>query len=74
VAFIATRARWAGQAYLYVDGGYAGRLDLYNSTTLYRQAVWTLTWSTSGRHVLKIVVVGTAGRPTVATEGIATLG
>jgi hypothetical protein len=73
VAWIATRAHWAGQAYVYVDGSYVQRVDLYNSTTLNRQAVWAKTWSTTGRHTVKIVVVGTSGRPNVPTEGIATL-
>jgi hypothetical protein len=37
------------------------------------RAIWTHTWSGSARHTLKIVVVGTSGRPTVTTDGIAVI-
>ncbi|MGX1546734.1 N-acetylmuramoyl-L-alanine amidase [Streptomyces adustus] len=74
VAWIVSRASTSGQAYVYVDGTKVTTVDLKSSTTLYRQAIWTKTWSTSAKHTLKIVVVGTAGRPTVTTDGIATIG
>ncbi|MFD4502679.1 N-acetylmuramoyl-L-alanine amidase [Streptomyces sp. NPDC058457] len=74
VAWIVSRAATSGQAYIYVDGTKVTTVDLKSSTTLYRQAIWTKTWSTSAKHTLKIVVVGTAGRPTVTTDGIATIG
>ncbi|MET7379864.1 peptidoglycan recognition protein [Streptomyces sp. NPDC005526] len=74
VAWIVSRASTSGQAYLYVDGTKVTTLDLKASTTLYRQAIWTKTWSSSAKHTLKIVVVGTSGRPTVTTDGIATIG
>ncbi|MGW3175733.1 N-acetylmuramoyl-L-alanine amidase [Streptomyces sp. NPDC001153] len=74
VAWIVSRASTSGQAYVYVDGTKVTTVDLKSSTTLYRQAIWTKTWSSSGKHTLKIVVVGTSGRPTVTTDGIATIG
>ncbi|MER5795487.1 N-acetylmuramoyl-L-alanine amidase [Streptomyces sp. NPDC001980] len=74
VAWIVSRASTSGQAYIYVDGIKVTTVDLKSSTTLYRQAIWTKSWSTSAKHTLKIVVVGTAGRPTVTTDGIATIG
>ncbi|MFD3563056.1 hypothetical protein ACFWVU_25810 [Streptomyces sp. NPDC058686] len=37
---------------------------------LYRQAIWTKIWSSSATHKVKIVVVGTSGRPTVTTDGL----
>ncbi|MGY5053845.1 N-acetylmuramoyl-L-alanine amidase [Streptomyces sp. 900105755] len=74
VAWIVSRAATSGQAYIYVDGTKVTTVDLKSSTTLYRQAIWTKTWSASAKHTLKIVVVGTAGRPTVTTDGIATIG
>ncbi|MBO0518515.1 N-acetylmuramoyl-L-alanine amidase, partial [Streptomyces beijiangensis] len=66
-----SRAATSGQAYVYVDGVKITTVDLKSSTTLYRQAIWTKTWSTSAKHTVKIVVVGTSGRPTVTTDGIA---
>jgi hypothetical protein len=74
VAWIVSRASTSGQAYIYVDGTKVTTVDLKSSTTLYRQAIWTKTWSSSAKHTLKIVVVGTSGRPTVTTDGIATIG
>lgn len=74
VAWIVSRASTSGQAYIYVDGTKVTTVDLKSSTTLYRQAIWTKSWSSSAKHTLKIVVVGTSGRPTVTTDGIATIG
>ncbi|WP_225097997.1 N-acetylmuramoyl-L-alanine amidase [Streptomyces sp. CoH27] len=74
VAWIVSRASTSGQAYIYVDGTKVSTVDLKSSTTLYRQAIWTKTWSASAKHTLKIVVVGTSGRPAVTTDGIATIG
>ncbi|MFR9793582.1 peptidoglycan recognition protein [Streptomyces sp. MB22_4] len=74
VAWIVSRASTSGQAYIYVDGTKVTTVDLKSSTTQYRQAIWTKTWSGSAKHTLKIVVVGTSGRPTVTTDGIATIG
>ncbi|GAA1356047.1 peptidoglycan recognition protein [Streptomyces beijiangensis] len=71
VAWVVSRAATSGQAYVYVDGVKITTVDLKSSTTLYRQAIWTKTWSTSAKHTVKIVVVGTSGRPTVTTDGIA---
>ncbi|HXA63354.1 MAG TPA: peptidoglycan recognition protein [Streptosporangiaceae bacterium] len=73
VAWIVSRASTSGQAYIYVDGVKITTVDLKSSTTLYRQAIWTKSWSSSARHTLKIVVVGTYGRPTVTTDAIATI-
>ncbi|MFF2211465.1 N-acetylmuramoyl-L-alanine amidase [Streptomyces antibioticus] len=70
VAWVVSRAATSGQAEVYVDGAKAATVDLKSSTTKYRDAIWTKTWSTSAQHVVKIVVVGTAGRPTVTTDGI----
>ncbi|WP_329118160.1 peptidoglycan recognition protein [Streptomyces sp. NBC_01465] len=71
VAWVVSRASTSGQAYVYVDGVKVSTVDLKSSTTLYRQAIWTKTWSTAAKHTVKIVVVGTSGRPTVTTDGIA---
>jgi hypothetical protein len=74
VAWIVSRASTSGQAYVYVDGTKAATVDLKSSTTQYRQAIWTKSWSSSGKHTVKIVVVGTSGRPAVTTDGIAIIG
>jgi uncharacterized protein with LGFP repeats len=69
-SWVVSRATTSGQAYVYVDGVKVATVDLKSSTTQYRQAIWTRTWSTSAKHTVKIVVVGTSGRPTITTDGL----
>jgi hypothetical protein len=73
VAWVVSRAATSGQALVYVDGVKTATVDLKSSTTKYRDALWTKTWSTSAKHTIKIVVVGTSGRPAITTDGIVTL-
>ncbi|GAB2815123.1 hypothetical protein GCM10027073_53740 [Streptomyces chlorus] len=70
VAWVASRATTSGQAHIYVDGAKTATVDLKSSTTKYRDAIWTKTWSTSAKHTVKIVVAGTGGRPAVTTDGL----
>ncbi len=65
-----SRASTSGQVYVYVDGTKVSTVDLKSAATLYRQAIWTKSWSTSAKHTVKIVLVGTSGRPTVTTDGL----
>ncbi|MBL1120663.1 peptidoglycan recognition protein [Streptomyces sp. 110] len=69
-AWVVSRAASSGQAYIYVDGTKVATVDVKSSSTLYRQAIWTKTWSSSAKHTVKIVVVGTSGRPTITTDGL----
>ncbi|WP_043506741.1 peptidoglycan recognition protein [Streptomyces glaucescens] len=69
-SWVVSRASTSGQVYVYVDGVKVSTVDLKSSSTLYRQAIWTKTWSTSAKHTVKIVVVGTTGRPTITTDGL----
>ncbi|MFA1546885.1 N-acetylmuramoyl-L-alanine amidase [Actinomadura chokoriensis] len=64
------RATNLGAVLVYVDGAKIGTLDTRSSSTAYRQLLWTRTWSTSGKHTIKIVVAGTSGRPTVGIDGL----
>ncbi|MFE4538968.1 N-acetylmuramoyl-L-alanine amidase [Streptomyces scopuliridis] len=70
VAWVVSRASTSGQAYVYLDGTKVATVDLKSSTTKYRDAIFTKTWSSSAKHTIKIVVVGTSGRPTLTTDGI----
>ncbi|MGW4025067.1 peptidoglycan recognition protein family protein [Streptomyces sp. NPDC005009] len=70
VAWTVSRATTSGQAHVYVDGKKAATVDLKSSTTKYRDAIWTKTWSGSAKHTIKIVVVGTSGRPAITTDGV----
>lgn len=69
-SWVVSRATTSGQAYVYLDGTKVATVDLKSSTTMYRQAIWTKTWTGSAKHTLKIVVVGTSGRPAVTTDGL----
>ncbi|MFL5999295.1 MAG: peptidoglycan recognition protein [Streptomyces sp.] len=69
-AWVVSRASTSGQAYVYVDGAKVATVDLKSSATAYRQAIWTKSWTSSAKHTVKIVVVGTSGRPTITTDGL----
>ncbi|MGW2820413.1 N-acetylmuramoyl-L-alanine amidase [Streptomyces sp. NPDC001443] len=69
-ALVVSRAATSGQVYVYVDGVKTATVDLKSTTTKYRDAIWTKTWSASAKHTVKLVVVGTAGRPTVTADGL----
>jgi hypothetical protein len=73
VAWIAARTAFSGQALVYLDGAKVATVDLRSAATAFRQAVWTRNGLTAGSHRLTIVVVGTTGRPTVISDGIAYL-
>jgi hypothetical protein len=73
VAVIAKRTSTSGQMHIYVDGVKAATVDLKAKSTMYRQAVWTRTWSAAGKHTVTAVVVGTSGRPRVTADGIAVI-
>ncbi|MFE3515599.1 N-acetylmuramoyl-L-alanine amidase [Streptomyces sp. NPDC059166] len=70
VAWVVSRASTSGQAYVYVDGVKAATVDLRSTATAYRQAIWTKSWTASAKHTVKVVVVGTKGRPTLTTDGL----
>ncbi|MER7577534.1 peptidoglycan recognition protein [Streptomyces sp. NPDC126514] len=72
-SWVVSRASSSGQAHVYVDGVKTSTVDLKSSTPLYRQAIWTKTWPTSATRTVKIVVAGTSGRPTITTDGLASL-
>ncbi|MGW0926634.1 peptidoglycan recognition protein family protein [Streptomyces sp. NPDC002755] len=73
VAWIVSRASTSGQAVIYVDGTKTATVDLKSTTTAYRNALWTKSWASAGKHTVKIVVSATSGRPAVTTDGIAYL-
>ncbi len=57
-----------GRAQIWVDGSPAGTVDLYRSTTSVRRIVLSRSWASSGSHVVKVVVLGTSGRPRVDVD------
>jgi hypothetical protein len=64
-----------GQARIYVDGATTptATVDLYASSRTTRQIVWTRNFATGGTHTVRIVVVGTSGRPAVDIDAFLVL-
>jgi hypothetical protein len=52
-------AKDRGKAAVYVDGKKIGVVDLYAKSAASRRTVFFVTGLTSGRHKVKIVVLGT---------------
>ena len=73
VAVIAPKGATRGSARVYVDNVYAGAISLYRSSTLNRVVVFGRSWTSSGTHTVKLVLVGTAGRPRVDIDAFAIL-
>ena len=57
-----------GMVRIYVDGTFQANVDLRSATTAHRIAVWQKTWTASAQHTVKVVVLGTSGRPMVDVD------
>jgi hypothetical protein len=73
IALVATTAPTRGRAKVYVNGVLVATIDLWSATTRYRPVVWQRSWTTSASRTVRIVVVGTAGRPRVDLDALVTL-
>jgi hypothetical protein len=73
IALVSTRSPSRGRVKIYVDGVYAATVDLYRATTQYRALAWTRTWTATRTHAVKLVVLGTSGRPRVDLDAFALL-
>ena len=68
VGFVTTLAPTRGRVKVYVDGRYLQTLDLRSATVRYRTVAWSRAWTASDRHVVRLVVRGTAGRPRIDVD------
>jgi hypothetical protein len=73
VAWMAALGPSRGKARVYVDGSVVATVDLHASTTTTRRIVFAKSWTTSGSHSIRIVVLGTDGHPRVDLDAVATL-
>lgn len=73
IAWIAERGPTFGKARVYVDGVYITTVDTRLDQVLPRRLVFRRHWSSVGTHTIRIVVSGTAGRPTISLDGFAIL-
>jgi hypothetical protein len=53
-----SRGGTSGRIAVYVDGVASGIVDLRSATSRHQQAVWVRNWGETGRHTVKIVVLG----------------
>jgi hypothetical protein len=65
LAFVTTRGPSRGAVKVYVDGILKATIDLQAATLQAKFVAYSASWSTVATHSLRIVVVGTAGRPRV---------
>lgn len=71
VGWVAFRGPNRGAARVYVDGVYVQLVNLYARTYAPKSIVFATNWSARGTHTIRIVVVGTAGRPRVDVDAFA---
>jgi subtilisin family serine protease len=69
-ALVTVRGPGRGKVRLTIDG-VSTTVDLGASTTSYRYVAWKKAWSTSGKHTVKVVCLGTSGRPRVDVDAFA---
>jgi hypothetical protein len=72
IGWVSTMSPYRGQARVYVDGVFIRTVDLKADASRYRQVVFAREL-TSGKHSLRIVVVGTPGRAQVDVDGFVIL-
>ena len=70
VGWVATRGPNRGTARVYVDGAYAGTINLYSGIYQWRRVVFARNFGSVGTHTLKIVTNGTAGHPVVDVDAL----
>jgi hypothetical protein len=73
LAGIAERGPGHGRARVYVDGKLVVTVDLNSAADSPARVVFRRHWTVKATHTVRIVVEGTAGRPTVGIDGFAVL-
>ena len=73
IALVTTKATSRGKVRVYLDGVSQGTVDLASTTTAFRVLAWQKTWGASGTHTIKVVALGTSGRPRVDVDAFAVL-
>ena len=65
IAVVGRRGPLNGKAKVYVDGVYKSTIDLYRSSYQSRVVVFNTSWTSAGTHSVRLVVLGTSGRPRI---------
>ena len=72
---VGTKCAACGVVQVWLDGVLKAQVDTYRATTAYRQVLWSSGSLPGGikSHSLRLVVKGTAGRPTFGLDAVALL-
>jgi hypothetical protein len=62
-----------GLARVYIDGVLVATVDCVASALVGRRIVFAKSWSSSGTHTIRIVVVGTPNRPRIDIDAFEVL-
>jgi N-acetylmuramoyl-L-alanine amidase-like protein len=73
VSFVTTTGPNRGAVRILIDGVLVKTIDLYSDSTVYRYVAYSKTWSSAGVHTIKVVAVGTPGRPRVIVDAFGVL-
>jgi subtilisin len=73
LAVVGLRKPKRGAAKIYIDGALVAKVDTRSTTTELRKIIFKRSGGTSAKHVLKVKVVGTSGRPRVDLDAFVVL-
>lgn len=74
IAWIATVGSGEGLARVYIDGTLERTIDLSSiATNGHRKVVFSRSWSSRGDHTVRVVVLGTLGRPAASVDAFVVL-
>jgi hypothetical protein len=73
IAWVAPRGPDQGCAYVYLDGVRVATVDLGSPSAQAPAIVFRKLWASVGTHVIRVRVLGTAGRPAVGIDGFVRL-
>jgi hypothetical protein len=68
ITWVGPKGPTRGRARVYLDGRLAGTVNLRSSTFQARASVFGKSWARSGRHTIRIVVLGVPGPTMVAID------
>lgn len=69
-ALIVDRCPTCGRLKVYVDGKLHKTVDTGAARTVKRSQVWSASFSSSRKHTIKVVTVGTKGRPRTVVDAV----
>jgi hypothetical protein len=68
IGFVSSRGPNRGSVKVYIDGVYVKTVSLYASALSFGSAAFQKTWSSSGKHTIKVVAIANSGHPRVDVD------